>query len=163
MYADTKGLCSIVRQTGFDIHCFLRNGHLEKTYENALAHRLRKLNLQVEQQFPVPVHDEDGTLIGSLVADLFVEGRLIVEIKACKRLGDEHVAQLLGYLRGSGFEDGLLLNFGGARFEAKKYILNVALVPSSYFLCFLCLFVAKPFGKIRCYLAGYRSNSLWLN
>lgn len=57
----------------FAIHKFHRYGHLEKVYENALAHRLRKLNLHVNQQFPLSVFDEDGTVIGEYFADLFIE------------------------------------------------------------------------------------------
>ena len=70
------------------------------------------------------VFDEDGTLLGHFSADLLVENRLIVELKACKVLVDEHVAQLLGYLRASRIEHGLLINFGGPKLQVKKYILN---------------------------------------
>ena len=64
-------LCDIVRETAFAIHRFHRNGHLEKVYENALAHRLRKAGWDVKQQYPLQVYDEDGTLIGDYYADLF--------------------------------------------------------------------------------------------
>ena len=77
-------LCDVVRETSFAIHAYHRNGHLEKIYENALVHRLRKLGLRVEQQFPLIVYDEDGTLLGDYYADSFVDGLLIVELKACK-------------------------------------------------------------------------------
>ena len=117
-------LCDVVRQTGFAIHCYHKNGHLEKVYENALAHRLRKLGLEVKQQHPLKVYDEDGTLIGDYQADLFVDNRLIIELKAAKALADEHVAQLLGYLRASRVEHGLLINFGAPKFEIKKYVLS---------------------------------------
>ena len=117
-------LCDIIRETSFDIHRFLRSGHLEKIYENALAHRLTKIGIQVIQQHPLDVFDEDGTLLGHFCADLFVAGRLIVELKACRVLVDEHVAQLLGYLRASRIEHGLLINFGGPKLQVKKYILN---------------------------------------
>jgi GxxExxY protein len=63
------GLCDIVRQTSVDIHCFHRHGHLEKVYENALVHRLRKLGLDVKQQHPLTILDEDGTVIGDYYAD----------------------------------------------------------------------------------------------
>lgn len=69
----------------------------KKVYENALAHRLRKLGIEVRQQFPLSVCDEDGTVIGEYFADLFVENCLIVELKACSNLSDEHIAQLPGY------------------------------------------------------------------
>src|SRR5580692_8146766 len=99
---DIMKLCDLIRQTGFELHRYLGGGMLEKVYENGLAHRLRKAGLVVGQQLPLPVHDEDGTLLGEYFADLFVDNRLIVEVKACRTLTDEHVAQLLGYLRASG-------------------------------------------------------------
>jgi GxxExxY protein len=121
---DIFDLCNIVRETSFEIHKYLRSGHLEKVYENALAHRLRKARFDVKQQCPVNVLDEDGTLLGSFFADLIVEDRLVVEIKACRLLVDEHVAQLLGYLRASRVEHGVLINFGGPRLQIKKYIMS---------------------------------------
>ena len=121
---DIMALCDAVRETGFAIHCYHKNGHLEKVYENALAHRLRKLGLDVKQQHPLKVYDEDGTLIGDYNADLFIDNRLIIELKASKALADEHVAQLLGYLRASRNEHGLLMNFGASKFQIKKYALS---------------------------------------
>lgn len=121
---DINHLCDIVRETSFSIHKFLRQGHLEKVYENALIHRLTKSGLQVHQQFPLKVFDEDGTLLGEYQTDLFVEDVLIVELKACRALVDEHVAQLLGYLRSSRVEHGLLINFGAPKLQIKKYILT---------------------------------------
>lgn len=107
-----KELCDRVRQTAYDIHVYHGHGHLEKVYENALAHRLRKLGLDVEQQHPLRVYDEDGTLVGEYAADLLVENKLIVELKAARTLAAEHVAQLLGYLKSARIEHGLLINFG---------------------------------------------------
>jgi GxxExxY protein len=117
-------LCDIVRQTAYNIHVYHSLGHLEKVYENALAHRLAKLGLNVEQQHPLPVYDEDGTLFGEYFADLLVENRLIVELKAARELCDEHIAQVLGYLKSSRVEHGLLIDFGSHRFQIKKYIFN---------------------------------------
>lgn len=117
-------LCDVVRETAYAIHVYHGHGHLEKVYENALAHRLRKAGIQVQQQHPLQVHDEDGTLIGEYYADLFIEGRLIIELKACRALADEHVAQILGYLKSAKVEDGLLINFGSYKFQIKKYIMS---------------------------------------
>ena len=78
---DINRLCDVIRETSFEIHKFLRRGHLEKVYENALAHRLAKVGVLVIQQHPLDVSDEDGTLLGHFCADLFVAGRLVVEIK----------------------------------------------------------------------------------
>ena len=117
-------LCDIVRQTAYEIHVYHAHGHLEKVYENALAHRLAKLGLDVKQQHPLKVHDEDGTVIGDYFADLFVDDRLIIELKAAKAIADEHIAQILGYLKASRMEHGLLINFGSYRFEIRKFALS---------------------------------------
>ena len=123
---DVFELCDIVRETGYAIHQYLRNGHVEKVYENALLHRLKKQGLHVVPQHPLAVRDEDGTILGEFYADLFVENMLMVELKAVRHIADEHVAQLLGYLRCSRVEHGLLVNFGAPHFYIKKYILNDA-------------------------------------
>ena len=119
-------LCDIVRETGFAIDEYLKNGHLEKVYRNAMVHRLRKRGIEVIPEHPLTVYDEDGTVLGEFSADLFIESILVVELKAVRHIVDEHVAQLLGYLRSSRIEHGLLMNFGAPRFYVKKYILNDA-------------------------------------
>jgi GxxExxY protein len=121
---DIKALCAQVRQTAYDIHVYHGHGHLEKVYENALVHRLRKADLRVEQQHPVRVYDDDGTLIGDYYADLLVEAVLIIELKTVKTLADEHIAQVLGYLKSSRLQHGLLINFGSYKFEIRKFILS---------------------------------------
>lgn len=121
---DINPLCDLVRQTAYDIHVYHGHGHLEKVYENALAHRLRKTGVKVEQQYPMKVYDEDGTELGEYFADLLVEEELIVELKAVNTTAREHIAQLLGYLKSSRKEHGLLINFGSFRFQIKKYALS---------------------------------------
>lgn len=121
---DPKALSDFVRQTAFEIHAYLGWGHLEKVYENALVHRLRKAGLKVDPKHPIQVLDEDGTLIGDYLADLLIEGWLIVELKAVRILAPEHEAQILGYLKAARREHGLLINFGGPRFEIRKFIWN---------------------------------------
>ena len=117
-------LCDLVREIGFAIHRFHGPGHMEKVYENAMVHRLRKRGLQVEQQKPLTVYDEDGTVIGEYFADLVIEGRLVVELKAVRTLADEHVAQVLGYLRSARLQHALLVNFGSAKFTIRKYVMT---------------------------------------
>ena len=121
---DIIQLCDIIRETSFEIHRYLRHGHVEKIYENALVNRLTKKGIKVEKQYPLSVYDEDGTLLGDFYADLFIEEKLIVELKACNTIVNEHISQLLGYLRASKIEHGLLINFGSAKLQIKKYILN---------------------------------------
>jgi GxxExxY protein len=116
-----KELCGLVRQTSYEIHLYHGHGHLEKVYENALAHRLRKLGLEVKQQHPIDVYDQDGTLLGEYLADLLVEGALIVELKTVKTLAPEHEAQILGYLKSARLPHGLLINFGSYQFQIRKY------------------------------------------
>ena len=116
-------LCDEIRERSFALHKFLRHGHAEKVYENGLANRLRKAEIEFAQQHPISVLDEDGKVLVDFHADLFVENRLIVELKACKALISDHTAQTLGYLRASRIEHGLLINFGAPKLEIKKYAL----------------------------------------
>ena len=116
-------LCGKIRQASFDLHVYLKHGHLEKVYENGLANRLRKLGIKVEQQIPLRVYDEDGTLLGDYFADLLVENQIIVELKACKALANEHTAQVLGYVRAARLKHGMLINFGAPIIEIKKLVL----------------------------------------
>jgi GxxExxY protein len=121
---DIATVCEQVRQTAYDIHVYHAHGHLEKVYENALAHRLRKLGLEVKQQHPIPVFDEDGTLVGDYLADLLVDHQLIVELKTAKTLAPEHEAQILGYLKSARLAHGLLINFGSYKFQIRKFIFS---------------------------------------
>lgn len=85
---------------------------------------MKKQGLDVKQQHPLTVFDEDGTVLGEYNADLFIENCLIVELKACKSVVAEHVAQLLGYLKSSRVETGRLINFGAAKLSIKKYLMT---------------------------------------
>jgi GxxExxY protein len=117
-------LCDRIRETSFELHRYLRHGHLEKVYENDLANRLRKKRMHVEQQYPLKVFDEDGTVLGDYFADLLVEKELIVELKATRVLASEHIAQILGYLRACRIEHGMLINFGAPKLQIRKYALS---------------------------------------
>ena len=147
---DIKALSDQVRQIAYDIHVYHGHGHLEKVYENALAHRLQKAGLDVEQQHPVKVYDEDGTLIGDYLADLLVEGKLIVELKTAKALAPEHEAQILGYLKSARLEHGLLINFGSYKFEIRKFVwtgnqpARAPGIPTFLLSAFFAFFAVKP-------------------
>ncbi|BCU79857.1 GxxExxY protein [Luteolibacter sp. LG18] len=117
-------LCDQVRETAFELHCFLRHGYKESIYENGLLHRPSKKGIPAVQQVPLQVMDEDGTVLGNLEIDLVVAGELVVEIKACRTIAPEHTAQLLGYLRACRKEHGLLINFGASKLEIRKYALS---------------------------------------
>jgi GxxExxY protein len=95
----------------YTVYNTLGYGFLEKVYENALVIELQKSGLQVAVQYPVNVY-YDGQVVGEYFADLLVDERIIVELKAVRRLAPEHEAQLLNYLNATHYEVGLLLNFG---------------------------------------------------
>ena len=86
-------------------------GFLESVYENAFAIQLEHCGLRVERQRPITVRYR-GNIVGDFRADLVVEERLLVEIKAASALLPVHEAQLINYLKGTGLQLGLLLNFG---------------------------------------------------
>ena len=122
MIDDSMRIVEQVREIAYAIHVYHGNGYLEKVYENALSHRLRKTGLQVTQQHPITIRDEDNTVIGEYFADLVVNDYLIIELKACKTINDEHRSQVLHYLKATGMKHGLLINFGSYRFEIQKFI-----------------------------------------
>ena len=98
-------------------------GFLEKVYENALAHELRKAGLKAEQQHGITVH-YDGVVVGEYAADLLVDGVLLVELKAVKELDDIHLAQCLNYLRATNLRLCLLMNFGKPKLEVRRIVNN---------------------------------------
>ena len=102
------------------VHNALGYGFLEKVYQNALAIELGKAGLAVEKERPITVR-YDGQVVGEYVADLVVEDRVIVEVKAVHELSSAHEAQLINYLKATGIEIGLLINFGPS-VEVKRRI-----------------------------------------
>ncbi|HEX4845821.1 MAG TPA: GxxExxY protein [Geothrix sp.] len=106
----------------FRVHAVLGCGFLEKVYENALLHELRKSGLAAESQRPIQVH-YDGVLVGDYFADILVEGRVILELKAAKSFEGIHIAQTLNYLKASDLRTALLLNFGTRSLEIKRFLL----------------------------------------
>jgi len=103
----------------FEVWKVLGYGFLEKVYENALLVELKSRGIAVEHQFDIPVRYK-GTLVGQYTADLFVDGKVIVELKAEREYNSKHEAQLLNYLKATGMQVGLLLNFGEQRCTFKR-------------------------------------------
>ena len=104
----------------FKVHNTLRAGFLEKVYENALRIELLKQGLEVTQQEPIKVY-YDGQVVGDYYADLWVENRVIVEVKAVQALSKAHEVQLVNYLTATGADIGLLLDFGQSVQVKRKY------------------------------------------
>lgn len=103
----------------FQVMNTLGCGFLEKVYENALAHELRKAGLHVAQQHAIMVR-YDTITAGEYVADLLVEEQILVELKAAKALDTMHTAQCINYLKATGLRLCLLLNFGKPRLEIQR-------------------------------------------
>ena len=95
-------------------------GFLEKVYENALAHELRKNGLKVDQQYPIPVY-YDGVRVGDYDADLLVEDVVLLELKAAVDHHSVFTAQCLNYLKATSLPVCLLINFGKSKIEIKRY------------------------------------------
>ena len=94
-------------------------GFLEKVYENALAHELRKIGLNVEQQEPIKVY-YDGVIVGEYFPDMLVEDCVLIELKTVRNLDEIHSAQCLNYLKATGLAICLLINFNKPKAEIKR-------------------------------------------
>jgi GxxExxY protein len=101
------------------VHRTLGPGFLESVYQNALAHELRKADLEVECERKIQV-TYDGVVVGDFVADMLVQQVILIENKAVQALVPAHEVQLVNYLTATGIEIGLLLNFGSERLEFKR-------------------------------------------
>jgi GxxExxY protein len=104
----------------FEVINELGAGFLESVYENALLLALRQKGLSVTSQHPIEVLFR-GENVGIFYADLFVDGKVVVELKAVKAIAPEHQAQIINYLNATGIEVGLLINFGNPKLEYKRF------------------------------------------
>ncbi len=103
----------------FEVADELGHGFLESVYERALATAIAQKGLHVDRQVPMTVLFR-GESVGEFVADLLVEGKVIVELKACRCLAPEHQAQVINYLKATGHQVGLLVNFGTPKIQYKR-------------------------------------------
>lgn len=108
LHSDITGL---ILKGFFNVYKELGYGFLEKVYERALINELIDLGLSVESQKKIKVYYKDE-IVGDYYADIIVEGKVIVELKAVEKLAPEHEVQVVNYLKATGIEVGLLLNFG---------------------------------------------------
>jgi len=98
-------------KAAYKVHNVLGFGFLEKVYQNALIIELRKMGLSILSEKPITVYYENE-IVGEYVADIVVGGKVILELKAVKELTEIHEVQLVNYLKATGIEVGLLINFG---------------------------------------------------
>lgn len=104
----------------FEVINELGAGFLESVYEKALLLALRQEGLSATAQHPVKVMFRNEC-VGDFFADIFVEGKVIVELKAVKAIASEHQAQIINYLNATDIEVGLLINFGAPKLEYKRF------------------------------------------
>jgi len=105
----------------FEVSKVLGAGFLEKVYENALMHELTRQGLKACQQYPIDVYYDD-IVAGEYIADILVEDKVIIELKAVKKLDEIHMAQCMNYLHATGLHICLLFNFGAPRVEVKRIV-----------------------------------------
>lgn len=106
---------------GMEVHGQLGSGFLERVYENSLMILLRKNGIQAEQQVPIKVRFQ-GEVVGDYCADIIVERKVILELKAADRITDIHKAQALNYLKATGIDLALIVNFGARSFQHHRLI-----------------------------------------
>lgn len=107
----------------YKVYRVLGYGFLERVYQNALFLELLSLGFDCKAQYPINVYYE-GHLVGEYIADILVNGNIILELKAVKELSPDHESQLLNYLKATQMELGLLLNFGVRPQVKRKIFLN---------------------------------------
>ena len=94
-------------------------GFVEKVYENAFVHELRKTGFTVQQQYPIKVVYDD-LVVGEFFEDILVDEQILIELKAVSNLDVNHIAQALNYLRATGLSTCLLINFGKSRIQVRN-------------------------------------------
>ena len=110
-----------ILKAAFKVHRTLGFGFLEKVYQNAMIIELKKQGLSVAFEKPIMVY-YDGNIVGDYVADLIVEDKVIIELKASEELNKKHEVQLVNYLTATGMEVGLLLNFNKESLQYKPKV-----------------------------------------
>ena len=108
----------------FEVNRLLGPGFLEKVYENALMIELEKRGLEAKNQVAIQVSYK-GKIVGEYIGDILVEDKVLVELKTVEQLDRIHEAQLLNYLKATGFQVGLLVNFKHEKADIKRLVLNL--------------------------------------
>jgi len=117
---DINDLTHVVIGCAYKVHNILGPGFLEKVYENALKVELAKRGIAARQQVKLPVWYE-GHRVGLYFPDLWIDGQLIIELKAALALAPEHELKLVHYLIATGIDNGLLINFGASVQVKRKF------------------------------------------
>ncbi|MDH3575995.1 MAG: GxxExxY protein [Desulfobacteraceae bacterium] len=113
-----------INGAAFEVNRVLGSGFLEKVYENALLVELKERGLNAESQIPVKVFYKNK-IVGEYIIDILVEKKVIVELKTVEKVDNVHEAQLLNYLKASGIQVGLLINFKHPKVEIKRMVMDL--------------------------------------
>ena len=117
-----KELSDLIISCAIEVHKHLGNGFLEKVYENALKHEFELCNVRCENQKLIEVKYK-SKVVGEYYADLLIEDKIILELKACKNIDPIHEAQLIHYLKATGVKVGYIINFGSdKKLEFKRFV-----------------------------------------
>ena len=138
-----KTITDTVLKIYFDVFNQLGSGFLEKVYQNAMYFELKENGFKVEAQKQIKVYFRKQ-LVGEYFADLIVEDKVIVELKATELLMNAHVAQTLNYLKATEIEVGLLLNFGDEP-EFKRMIYTNSCVENNIWMMISLLYCVGYF------------------
>lgn len=109
-----------ILQACFEVSKELGCGFLESVYEKSLMIALKQKGLNAVSQSPLTVKFR-GAIVGEFYADVLVENKILIELKAVNNLTNEHFAQVLNYLKATGIEVGLLVNFGNPKLEYRRF------------------------------------------
>ncbi|MFH1675079.1 MAG: GxxExxY protein [Pseudomonadota bacterium] len=116
-----KDLSYKVIGLAMEVHSKLGYGFLEKVYENAIMVLFRREGIDAKQQAPITVYF-DGEVVGDYYADILVEDKIILELKAIEKITDTHRAQTLNYLKATGLHLAILLNFGKEKLQNERFV-----------------------------------------
>jgi len=121
---DINNITYAINGAAFEVNRLLGSGFLEKVYENALLIELKEQGFKAESQMPVKVFYKKK-VVGEYIIDMLVERKVIVELKTVEKFDNVHEAQLLNYLKASGIQVGLLINFKHPKVEIKRMVLDL--------------------------------------
>lgn len=129
-----EGITEHILAASFEVMQEIGHGFLESVYERSLLIALQSRGLTVKSQVPIKVIFRKHT-VGEFFADLLVENKVIVELKAAKSLAPEHQAQVINYLNATGIEVGLLINFGAPKMDYHRLVRKKDFRPSTTQTC----------------------------
>jgi len=121
---DINDITYAINGAVFEVNKVLGPGFLEKVYENALLIELKKRGITAESQVPIKVFYKEN-VVGEYIADILVESKVIVELKTVETIDKIHEAQLLNYLKATGIQVGILVNFKHPKAEIRRMVFNL--------------------------------------